>query len=327
MRRFYINSSGRLRRKENTLLFESESEGEKVRRFIPVEDTEAIYAFGELELNARVLNFLGQQGIPLHLFNYHGYYTGSFLPRKKNASGYLLVEQVKHYLELEKRLYLAGSFVEGALYNMRRLLRKRESKEAERVEEYARRLSEAKSVEELMALEGNAREAYYRALNQLIEREEFRSEKRTRRPPADPLNALISFGNSLLYATVLGEIYKTPLDPSVSYLHSPSEKRFSLSLDLSELFKPLLIDPLILSLINSGDLTLKDFDARLNYAHLNERGRAKFLKAYEEKLNSTVKHRKLNRKVSFKHLIRLECYKLIKHLIGEETYLPLKAWW
>ncbi|NPB07812.1 MAG: type I-B CRISPR-associated endonuclease Cas1 [Aquificae bacterium] len=323
MRKLYINSSGRLRRKDNTLFFETELDGERVRKFIPIEDTEAIYLFGEVEVNSRVLGYLAEYGIPLHLFNYHGYYTGSFLPRKRNVSGYLVVEQVKHYLDLRKRLYLASSFVEGAIYNMHRNLKKRGKDLSDKLPNF----EEVESVEELMALEGNFREAYYRAFNQLIEKEEFSFLKRTRRPPADPLNALISFGNSLLYATVLGEIYRTALDPSVSYLHSPSERRFSLALDISEIFKPLVVDPVILNLVNTGEITLEDFDKRFNYAHLNERGRTKFIKAFEEKLGSTVKHRKLKRNVSLQQLIRMECYKLVKHLIGDETYVPLKAWW
>mgnify|MGYP001610718937 FL=1 len=70
-----------------------------------------------------------------------------------------------------------------------------------------------------------------------------------------------------------------------------------------------------------------DFDIDLDYAYLNEEGRKKFLKAYEEKMEETIKHRKLNRNVSYKYLIRLECYKLIKHFITDEVYKPFKAWW
>ncbi len=100
-----------------------------------------------------------------------------------------------------------------------------------------------------------------------------------------------------------------------------------MSLDLAEIFKPFIIDPLIFNLINSKQITLKDFDKDLNYTYLNENGRKKFLKALEERLAKTIKHRKLNRNVSYQQLIKLECYKLIKHLIDDEIYKPFKAWW
>lgn len=131
-----------------------------------------------------------------------------------------------------------------------------------------------------------------------------------------------------MYRTVLGEIYKTPLNPTISYLHEPSTKRFSLSLDISEIFKPLIVDPIIFSLINRKQLTKKDFDYfEGEICYLNEEGKKKFITAWEEKLKESVKHRKLKRNTTYRYLIRLECYKLIKHVIGDSVYKPLEAWW
>ncbi len=329
-RRFYINSNGRLRRKENTLYFETEQDDQTIKKALPINDIDAIYVFGELDINTKALNYLSQYDIPIHFFNYYGFYSGSFLPRKKNVSGSLLVEQVRHYLDSDKRQYLAISFIEGAVHHILRNLRKNgiSPKDYEDIEkELLPKIFETKTSEELMAIEGNIRDRYYQLFNKVIKNEDFFMEKREKRPPDNPINALISFGNSIMYNTVLTEIYRTQLDPTISYLHSPQEKRFSLSLDLAEIFKPFIIDPLIFSLINTGQITIKDFDKDLNYAYLNENGRKKFLKAYEERLAKTIKHRKLKRKVSYRQLIRLECYKLIKHLIGDEIYKPFKAWW
>lgn len=130
-----------------------------------------------------------------------------------------------------------------------------------------------------------------------------------------------------MYTTVLGEIYNTQLDPTISYLHEPSTKRFSLTLDISEIFKPLIVDSLIFYLINNRIINDNDFDINEGICFLNESGRKKFISEYEKKLGTTIKHRGLNRKVSYRYFIRLECYKLIKHLIGDEIYKPLKAWW
>ena len=322
MERVYIFSSGRLRRKDNTLYFESETG----KRFIPVEDIKEVYLFGEVDLNTKVLNLLSQKGIVLHLFNRYGFYSGSFLPRKRNVSGYLLVKQVKHYLDSDSRLFLAASFIEGAIFHMKRNLRRRGIGTGN-IEKLESQIFTVGSVAELMQLEGKVREIYYSKFSDILRGKFFSFSKRVRRPPSNAVNALISYGNSLLYSAVLAELYRTQLDPTVSYLHEPSISRYSLSLDISEIFKPLIVDSLIFSLVNKKVLKKEDFDLTLNYALLSESGRRKFVKAFDEKMKTTIRHRTLKRNVSYRYLIRLECYKLIKHLISDDVYKPLKAWW
>jgi CRISPR-associated protein Cas1 len=141
------------------------------------------------------------------------------------------------------------------------------------------------------------------------------------------VNALISFGNSLTYTATLSEIYVTQLNPTISYLHEPSTRRFSLSLDISEIFKPVLVDKLIFKLLNTKMLDEKDFDEGLGYAYLTEKGRKVFVREFDSKLETTVKHRKLGRNVSYRTLLRLECYRLVRHLLGMEPYKGLRAWW
>ena len=187
-------------------------------------------------------------------------------------------------------------------------------------------INDAAEIDELMGMEGRIRNTYYKAFN-LFLKHGFQMNKREKRPPTDPINALISFGNSLMYTTVLGQIYHTQLDPSISYLHEPSTKRFSLSLDLSEIFKPLIVDPVIFNLINNRIINKDDFSTKDGICMLNDSGRRKFITEYEKKLAVTIRHRKLNRNVSYKSFIRLECYKLIKYFIDDEIYKPLKAWW
>jgi len=141
------------------------------------------------------------------------------------------------------------------------------------------------------------------------------------------INCLISFGNSLVYSTVLAEIYNTQLNPTVSYLHEPFERRFSLALDLAEIFKPFIADRVIFKLINKKMIDESHFSKELNYCLLNDKGKRVFLEAYDERLKTTIEHRNLGRKVSYQRLIRLECYKLIKHLLGIKKYEPFVIWW
>jgi CRISPR-associated protein Cas1 len=321
----YLTSNGRLRRHENTLYFETEVE----KRSIDIENVEQIHIFGEVDLNTKALNYISQYGIVLHFYNYYGFYAGSFLPRKKNVSGDVVVRQALHYLDREKRLFLAYCFVESAVYHMMRNLRERKEAEAFLIaieDEWEKGRFNISSIAELMGLEGRIRNIYYQSFNRFLP-EDFVMEKREKRPPTNPINALISFGNSLIYSHTLSQIYQTQLDPTISFLHEPSEKRFSLSLDISEIFKPLIVDTVIFKLLNNSKLTLEHFDEDLNYCYLNHEGRKIFLKELQNKLETTVRHRQLNRNVSYKSFIRLECYKLIKHFIGDQVYSPLKAWW
>jgi CRISPR-associated protein Cas1 len=324
-RPYYIFSNGRIRRKENTIYMENET-GDK--KSIPVEDIDAIHIFGEIDLNTKILNFLGQQNKTVHVYNYYGFYTGSFMPRDRNVSGDLTIKQVEHYLDPERRFFIALSFVEGALFHMLRNLREYKNTFGfqERIRTELATAFEAKSISELMGCEGRARDAYYQSFN-MIFNNDFSIEKREKRPPSNPVNALISFANSMIYSTVLSEIYHTQINPTISYLHEPRERRYSLSLDIAEIFKPLIADPVIFKLVNNNVLKLEDFDEDVNFCYINEAGRKKFLKEFDQKLSTTIKHRKLKRNVSYRTLIRLECYKLIKHFIGDEIYAPFKAWW
>src|SRR5215203_113458 len=114
----YIFNTGSLERHQNTLRFTT-SGG---KRFVPVETTSEIHAFGEVELNTSLLNFLSQNHIPLHVYNYYGYWAGSFMPREQYVSGHLTLHQAEHYLDAGRRIVLARSFVRGALANMERVL-------------------------------------------------------------------------------------------------------------------------------------------------------------------------------------------------------------
>ncbi|MED0670103.1 type I-B CRISPR-associated endonuclease Cas1b [Aneurinibacillus aneurinilyticus] len=326
LRDFYIFSNGRMKRKDNTFYFVNEEEKKKS---LPVEQINNLYVFGQVDLNTTLLTFLSQHQIQVHFFNYYGFYSGSFMSRESNLSGFTLVQQSAHYLDKDKRLMLAKSFVSAATFHMVRTLKgyKQITKEAlDPIMLLIPQIFEANSISQLMGTEGMLRQHYYSLFNYILP-SEFAFNKRSKQPPHDGINALISFGNSLCYTTVLSEIYKTQLNPTVSYLHEPSSKRFSLSLDIAEIFKPLIVDTLIFSLINKKMINLKHFETIDEMVLLNEQGRRKFLQAWDEKIGQTVMHRRLKRKVSYRYFIRLECYKLIKHVIGDEMYKPLRAWW
>lgn len=330
---YYLFNPGRLSRKDNTLKFipVNEDGAEGPPRYIPVEGVSDLYCFGSLDANSSLFNFLGKQQVAIHFFDYYEHYTGSFMPKEYLLAGKMQIEQTTHYVHKVRRLVIARKFVEGAAFNILKNLRYYLSRGkdvggvVQVIEQYQMAIEGAKEIDELMGIEGNIRKAYYDAFDVIVN--DFMMEGRSKQPPANEINALISFGNMMCYAMCLGQIYHTQLNPTISFLHEPGYRRYSLALDISEIFKPLLVDRVIFKVLNKKEIQDKDFDMEVNGVRLKESARKVFVRSFEEKLNETIRHRSLKKSVSYKHLVKLECYKLTKHILGLEEYKPFKAWW
>ena len=328
MKNYYIIKNGILKREKNTVYFE----GKDCKKFIPINDINSLFIFGEIKINTKLLVFLSKNKVPIHFFNYYNFYIGSFYPKEYLNSGIVIVKQVEHYLDPEKRMKIAMEIVNSSVFNMIKNLKYylKHGKELrnfiDKIQALKERIEKTKSIEELMGIEGPCRENYYLAFNEFL-RSNFKFNNRTKQPPENEINCLISFGNTLLYTTCLTEIYNTQLNPTISYLHEPLERRFSLALDIAEIFKPLIVDKVIFNLINNRFVNESCFDKQLNFCYLNEKGKRIFLQKYDEKLRTTIYHKELKRKISYQHLIRIECYKLIKHLLNDKEFEGFKAWW
>jgi CRISPR-associated protein Cas1 len=334
---YYLFNPGLLERKDNTLKFTPmvenslgiEKEGQP--RYLPVENINDLYVFGSLTANSSLYNFLGQNDISVHFFDYYENYTGSFMPRDYLLSGKMLLAQTNFFRDKKKRILIARKFIEGASYNMIKNLRyynnrgKDISFQIAQIEKFSELIPNTQAIDELMGIEGNIRQTYYQGFDLILN--DFEMGNRTKQPPQNEVNALISFGNMMCYSQCLRAIHQTQLNPTISYLHSPGERRFSLSLDISEIFKPILVDRTIFKVLNKKEIQEKHFDKKLNKCLLNESGKKIFVQAFEERLSETIQHRTLKRNVSYKHLIKLECYKLSKHLLEMEEYKPFKMWW
>ena len=334
---FYLFNPGMLERKDNTLKFTPCLEDDAMpdvnaqSRYLPVEDISEFYVFGSLRANSALFNFLGQKDIAVHFFDYYENYTGSFMPRDSLLSGKMLLAQTSHYQNKKKRMAIARKFIEGASFNMLKNLQyyNRRGKDMEDIMEHivqlAGLISLAQTTEELMGVEGQIRRCYYEAFNLIIQ--DYEMSGRTKQPPQNEINALISFGNMVCYTICLRAVHQTQLNPTISYLHKPGERRYSLALDISEIFKPIIVDRVIFRVMNRKEIQDRHFDRKLNSCLLNDTGKKIFVRALEDRLNETFKHRALQRSVSYRHLVKLECYKLAKHLLEMEEYKPFKMYW
>lgn len=328
-RNYHVFSDGKLERKDDTLRVVTE-DGEK--KYVPVEQAEAVYLHGQIDYNTRLISFLNKHGTAVHVFGWEDHYAGSVMPEKGQKSGRTVVEQVRAYDDREQRIGIAQSMVEGSIHNMRRNVMYYDSRGhdfgdvIQRMEKLSDDVHRVNSTEEVMGVEASARRSYYSTFDDIL-KEEFRFRERKYNPPTNEVNSLISYGNSLVYANCVSAIRATALEPSVSYLHEPGERRYSLALDIADLFKPILTDRVIFRLVNRGQISERDFEDEMNACLLNDKGRKVFTKEFEETLEKTVEHPNLDRKVSYQYLLRLEAYKLKKHLLTGEKYKPFKRWW
>jgi len=324
MKTKYIFSMGEIKRKDNSIAFKTQ----KGWSYIPVEGVREIYFFNEVSLNSKFLDFLAKAKITVHFFNYYGNYSGSFYPKDYLISGKLLIAQVKAFEE--SRLKIAKAIVLAIAQNIKEVLyhyyrhRKVELKEFLdwlRVD-IPKLLSKEINYNQILFIEGQIWSRFYNSFKYFLP-DDFLMNKRVKRPPNNPINALISFGNTLLYTKTITAIYHTHLNQSISFLHSPSQARFSLSLDLSEAFKPIIVFRTIFELVNKRKLqVVKYFDKRFNYALLNENGKKIFIQAFEERLNEKFQHSRLKRALSYQRAIQLDGYKLIKFFLEEREFMP-----
>ena len=313
---------GKIKRKDNSIAFRNQTEW----FYIPVEGTREIYFFNEVSLNSKFLHFAAKAGITLHFFNYYGSYIGTFYPKNYLISGDLTVKQSLAYIE--SRLIIAKAIVEAIAENIREVLYhyyRHGRKELKPLMDWLKNdikkmLQKDLHIKQILFVEGQIWNRFYDSFRYFLP-DDFLVNKRVKRPPNNPMNALIGFGNSILYTKTITMLYHTHLNQSVSFLHEPREARFSLSLDISEAFKPVVVFKTIFELVNRKKLQVaKHFDKNLNYSLLNEEGKKVFLQAFEKKINEKFHHSSLNRPLSYNTAIKLDGYKLIKSIMEKKEF-------
>lgn len=320
----YIFSKGDLLVKDSSILLKVNNKN----NYIPIKNIKELYCFSELSITTKLLEILSKSNIVLHFFNYYGNYVGTFVPKEHYFSGSLLIKQVE--LFQDKRVIIAKNIVLGIANNIHTVLfhyYKHGKTELKNYLNWLKKevpivLNKNLTIEQIMALEGHIWDNFYKTFSVILPKE-FILNKRVRRPPDNPINALISFGNTLLYTKTISQLSETHINQSISFLHEPMEKRFSLALDLSEVFKPIIVFKTIFDCVNTKKITVEEhFEKKYNYVLLNEIGKKIFINEFESRMNATFKHSKLKRNISYKTAIKLESYKLIKYAMENKEFVP-----
>lgn len=320
----YIFSKGDLMQKDFSIQFKND----RGNTYIPIKDVKELYAFNDMTLTTKLLVALSKANITLHIFDYNGNYAGTYFPKRYLLSGKLVVKQAIKYQN--ERIDVAKKIVEGIADNIHTILYHYYRHGKSELKDYLDWLKgcikpmllKCSNINQIMMIEGEIWARFYSCFKYFLP-EDFIMNKRVRRPPDNPINALISFGNTILYTKTISQLYHTHLNQEISFLHSAAEGRFSLSLDISEVFKPVIVFRTIFDCVNNRKITVsKHFESKYNYCLLNEEGRKVFINELEKRLNTVFEHPKLKRKISYKQAIKLDGYKLIKWIMEDKEFVP-----
>lgn len=325
--KFDIISDGILTQRHWNLLFDSE----KGKVHLPTNIVDYINVYSDVVIDSRVVEILSQRGIRVNLMDKFGEKIASIEPTERHFDVSVAMKQLEVYSSEDLRMLVATEMEKSILHNLRSVLRyyasRREDqllvREIEEISAIIKGLSAAGSINDLLMMEARGRQAYFRAYSSIIQNEDFRFIKRSRRPPKDAINAMISFGNTFLYNYVASLIHRSPLDIRFSFLHSANRREESLQLDIADIFKPILIDRTIFSLINRQEIRLDKHFEVVSLRHeegiyLNAQGKRIFLRALKEKLRTVITLH--GRRVRYSGVIRSEIYKLHSFLVNGDKY-------
>ncbi len=315
----------------------------KRKQRIPLMKIDQVVVQGDATITSPALRALLEQRVDVCFLTYHGRFVGRLTPAfSKNSL--IRIEQHRAHNDPPQRLKLAASFVYGKLSNLRTLLLRYNRKlndhaiaeaggSIHRIMEQVRTLqgsplSETEATDRmgtLLGLEGAGTAFYFGVFGRLVQGD-ISFQKRSKRPPTDPVNALLSYGYTILMHQVSSAISLVGFEPYVGFLHTSHYGRPALALDLMEEFRPLIADSVTLTLINNGMLKAKDFSEELGAYRLTDRGRRVFLTKFEERMQTTIRHPVFEYKATYKKCLELQVRLLAKHLTGEiPEYIPFQV--
>ncbi|MCD4786340.1 MAG: CRISPR-associated endonuclease Cas1 [Candidatus Eremiobacteraeota bacterium] len=297
-------------------------------RFI---DISSLCLFGNIQVSSQLVRELMKRNIPICYFSYGGWFQGvtSGYPHKNIE---LRILQYDAASNRTKSLEMAKEFVGGKIRNCRTLLRRNSCKDVagalESLNKLAKKAEKAESSEILLGIEGSAAAMYFSAFQTMLKNKSgddefsFQFNHRNRRPPRDPVNALLSFAYAILTREIFTTLLRVGFDPYLGFYHCPKYGRPALALDLIEEFRPIICDSVVITVINNGEITGEDFIARAGSVALKKPGRKKFLEAFYRRLDCLVTHPVFGYKISYRRVLEVQSRLLARLLTGEIPNYP-----
>ncbi len=295
--------------------------GEDVRK-LPGQQVRAIYCYGAVQITAQAIEACLELHIDVSYFSPAGRYLGSLqgLP----ASGVDARRGQYRLFELPGvRMQLAREVIRAKIHNQRVMLM-RNGDVPDRVLQllagFRDATERATEITELLGIEGTAAALYFEQFESMLKQRDnwkFDWKGRNRRPPRDPLNAILSLGYSMLVKELTGVCHAVGVDPFLGFMHQPRYGRPALALDLMEEFRPLVADSVAISLVNRGELGPEDFIKSANGTFMNDRGRKAFWEAWFRRLDTEVSHPEFSYKMSYRRMLEVQARQLWRFVRGE----------
>lgn len=282
-------------------------------------------------LTTDALHLLSEKGVDVVYFSGNKMFGRFVGPENKNVR--LRIAQVEAHLSEEKSLHIARYMVLAKLKNTRtslqRFARRRRIQLDPIIDDLKQSMKQCLTVtsqDQLRGIEGIAAKKYFSVFPTLINQSRFSFSGRSRRPAGDPINSLLNYGYALLRAEITGALQAAGLDPYIGFLHRERYGRESLSLDLMEEFRTILVDNLVIKIVNQGTLKEKDFHQKDGEPRLKDHARKRFLQIFDDRRRDEVFHELLKRKMSYREVIHKQAILLAKYIKGEtEEYYPFLA--
>lgn len=320
-----------------------ETKAPKRKVLVPLIKVDRVVVHGTATLTSPAIAALMERRADITFLNYHGQFQGHLQPAG-SKNGQLRLQQAQAHLDWARRHTLAQAFVVGKLSNMYTLLlRANRKRQNEAITQACAALKQTVTAAgelppdpqapapnapqansaygRLQGLEGNGTAHYFNCFKHVLNQPELFSG-RTRRPPRDPANALLSYGYTILLNQLISAICTVGLDPYIGYLHSSQYGKPALALDLMEEFRPLIVDSVVITLINTNSLTARDFIEEMGTYRLTEHGRRTFLTKLEARFDDTIMHPTFNYQATYRRCLELQARLLAKTLMGEIPAYP-----
>ncbi len=290
-------------------------------------DVSHVALFGNVQISASAIRTLANRGIPVLHFTYGGWLTAvTSAPDHKNIV--LRTAQYRHAIHRRRSLAIAQAMVAGKIRNQRTLLRRNHRARPEHIVNELARLAEAarrvRSMPALLGVEGTAARLYFSHFSGMLRSKlMFNFRERTRRPPTDPVNALLSFLYTLLVKDCTTSCIAVGLDPYLGFFHQIHYGRPSLALDLAEEFRPLIADSVAITLINTEVLGPGDFVQRGPACAMKEGARRRTIEAYEARMDTLIRHPLFGYAISYRRVLEVQARLLARTVLGElRAYRP-----
>jgi len=323
----YLTEQGTVLRKTSRRLVVTK--GKEVVKEIPAFKIERILIFGNIQITTQALSFLLNSGIETSFLSSNGRFRGRLAPiESKNV--FLRIAQYERYLNIQFTVEQAKRIVEAKIKNSRTLIRKHSSAHSEidfretleSLNQMLAHLYTRTKVSTVLGIEGQATAVYFRSFGKMC-RKDLQFSQRTRRPPKDEVNALLSFGYTLITNEMLSMLCAIGFDPYIGYLHGLNYGRPSLPLDMVEEFRGPVIDRFTLSLINNRIFTAEDFEKKEEGGiYLKDDSRKRYFMEYEKMMNTPFKDSQSGKRVTYRSLFQIQAHKLANTIQTKQPYQP-----